>query len=79
MGEGGGGGGVEGELRRSAFQGGGGGGRKRGGRERGFGVVDDVRNKVIIFITKTIPKNNTFLIELVAAPDRKGRTNCANT
>lgn len=54
--------------------------REKAGRTReGFGVVDNIQNKVIIFITKTIPKNNTFLIELVAAPDKKGRTNCANT
>lgn len=45
-------------------------------RER---VVDNIQNKVIIFSIKTISKKNTFLIELVAIPNEKGRTNCANT
>lgn len=54
--------------------------REKAGRTRGEGkVVDNIRNNVIIFSTKTISKNNTFLILLAAVPDEKGRTNCANT
>lgn len=42
-------------------------------------MVVNIQNKVIIFSTKTISKNNTFLILLAAVPHEKGRTNCANT
>lgn len=35
--------------------------------------------RLLFFSTKTISKNNTFLILLAAVPHKKGRTNCANT
>lgn len=54
--------------------------REKARRTKGWKkVVDNIRNKVIIFSTKTISKNNTFLILLAAVPEEKGRTNCANT